>query len=120
MEEFTFEQFVEKKQFWLNNLDLIWLIEGHLTKESALQMVKTAEDAIQFRRLNREAVPRQRVVKLQDRSVYTKKENNLDPNNPNAYCRILFQSHQFDKEPSMYLNILATLLKEPIFTKLRT
>jgi hypothetical protein len=46
MEEFTFEQFVEMKQFWLNNLDLIWLIEGHLTKESALQMVKTAEDAI--------------------------------------------------------------------------
>jgi hypothetical protein len=46
------------KQYWLNNLDLIWLIEGHLTKESALKMVQTAEDAIKFRRLNREAVPR--------------------------------------------------------------
>jgi hypothetical protein len=53
-------------------LDFIWLIEGHLSEESAMKMVQTAEDAFAgFKRIKQDNQPFQRCLKLRKNTVYT-------------------------------------------------
>jgi secreted Zn-dependent insulinase-like peptidase len=89
-ESLTFAEFNELKLRWLANLDFLWLIEGHLTEADALRMVLTTEEAIQFKRIQHEAVPVRRTIKLEPRAVYNFSLTNPDAKNPNAYCRVLF------------------------------
>ena len=44
----TYEQFKTMKTNWLKNICITWLIQGHLTKGDALQMVEIAESKLEF------------------------------------------------------------------------
>lgn len=36
---FTYERFLEMKQNWMKNLVLEWLVQGHITKQDAWELV---------------------------------------------------------------------------------
>ena len=119
IESITFDKFNFMKQKWLRNLALTWLIEGHLTAENALKMVQMTEASIDFCKICPDSIPLQRVVELSERTIYTWRETNRDGKNPNSYIRVLFQAPK-DKKKSRALGVLMNMLKEPIFTNLRT
>lgn len=82
-------------------------------------MVAITEAAIQFSSMKPDSLPEMRVVDFQERTVYTRHEINKDPKNPNSYIRVLCQCPP-EKKYSRALVVLMNLLKEPIFTQLRT
>ena len=57
LQSVDFETFNFFKRRWLKNLAFTWLIEGHLTEESALKMVAITEAAIQFSSMSPDSIP---------------------------------------------------------------
>lgn len=120
METLTYEEFKVMKKRWLQNLDFIWLIEGHLTEPDALKLVRMTEESINFKRINWQSVPVPRTVAFRDRTLYTYTTKNGDPKNPNAYMRVLSQVGPDDDSTWASLFVLMALIKEPSFKQLRT
>ena len=58
------------KETFLRNLEMIWLIQGHLTEQDALEMVDTTEKAIKFNRISEDDIEVSRCIRLDDRTVY--------------------------------------------------
>ena len=48
LQTLDFDSYNSYSKRWLRNLALTWLIEGHLTEESALKMVAITEASIKF------------------------------------------------------------------------
>lgn len=71
------------KKRWLKNIDLVWLIEGHLTEQQAKQVVVNTEEAMKFKRIESDKVSENRTVQLADRTVYNFRQVNEDAKNPN-------------------------------------
>ena len=42
----NFETFLSLKKNFLQNLDMVWLITGHLDEKEALQIVECTEDSL--------------------------------------------------------------------------
>lgn len=82
-------------------------------------MVAITEAAIKFSSMSPDSIPESRVVDLRERTVYSRHEINKDPKNPNSYIRVLSQCPP-EKKHSRAMGVLMNLLKEPIFTQLRT
>ena len=51
-----FETFLSLKKNFLKNLEMVWLITGHLDEEQALKIVNTTESALTFKRINEDDV----------------------------------------------------------------
>ena len=69
-ESITYEKFLAMKVEWLKNIHLTWLIQGHLSQESALKMIDTAESALNYQKMSKNDINYRRLVKLNDRTVY--------------------------------------------------
>ena len=96
-ESMTFEKFLSLKNQWLSKMHLTWLIQGHLTKEDALSMVDVAEKSLAYTRISKDELNYTRLVKLNDRSVYSLEKSNENADNPNSACEAIF-SHTFDTD----------------------
>lgn len=116
MKAMTFDDFNDMKRLWLSNMDFIWLIEGHLTEDDALDMVKCTEASIKFNRISYETVGSSRSIVFNERTIYTRRFVNPNDSNPNAYCKSMFQCYG----NSSVFTVLMSLLKEKIFNQLRT
>ena len=90
-EKLTFDKFLDMKSKFLQNLEMIWLIQGHLTKEDALQMVETTENALTFRRISEDDISAGRCIRLKDRTIYSFEKDNISEKNPNSCCKAVFQ-----------------------------
>ena len=100
---------------------MIWLIQGHLTKEDALKMVEATEGALTFRRISEDDIQCSRCIKFKDKTVYNLEQDNVSKDNPNSVCKAIFQDEvEADKDAHAASTIMMSLLKEPIFNTLRT
>ena len=75
-ERLTYDKFMQLKQVWLKNISLTWLIQGHLTQESALKMVQSTEVALAFSPISTSDIECFRLVKLQNQTVYCYERSN--------------------------------------------
>ena len=86
-----FETFLSLKKNFLQNLDMVWLITGHLDEKEALKIVECTENSLKFKRISEEDVESSsRCVKLRDRTVYNLENQNLLSNNPNSACKCIW------------------------------
>ena len=120
-ENMTFEKFLALKSQWLDKMHLTWLIQGHLTAENAMNMVNVAENALAYTRISKDDINYVRLVKLNDRTIYSFEKSNMNPENPNSACSTMF-AYRFDnnKHDSAVGAILLVFLEEPTFNTLRT
>ena len=102
-------------------MHLTWLIQGHLRKEDALNMVDVAEQSLDYKRISKDEINYTRLVKLNDRTIYNFEKSNENAENPNSCCECIF-THTFDVDKDEYAvsRVLADFLSEPTFTTLRT
>jgi len=102
-------------------MHLTWLIQGHLTEENALNMVDVAENSLAYTRISKDDINYNRLVKLNDRSVYNLERSNFNADNPNSACQAIF-CHAFDTDKEEYAvaRVLSDFLSEPTFNTLRT
>lgn len=120
-EKMDFEKFMAMKKTFLMNLEMVWLIQGHLTEEDALKMVNETESALTFKRINENDIAHSRCVRLKDRTVYYIEKENPLATNPNSVCCAVFQDNvETDKVETAASNIMMGLLKEPVYNQLRT
>ena len=117
----TFEKFLILKNQWLRNMHLTWLIQGHLSQESALSMASIAEEALNYQPVRKSDIDFSRLVKLSDRTIYNFEQSNHSADNPNSACDVRF-AHQFDVDKDQYavIKVLDAFLSEPTFNTLRT
>ena len=117
----TFEHFIAMKERWLKNLHLVWLIQGHLTQEDAMDIVRMAETSLGHQKVHKDDIDFSRMVCLRDRTVYQYENSNGNPTNPNSLCECRF-AYRFDtnKDDQAVAMILVKFLEEPVFSTLRT
>lgn len=84
-------------------------------------MVDVAERSLNYTRMNKDDVNFSRLVKLNDRNVYTIEKSNSVADNPNSACEAIFH-HTYDTDLDEYAvsRVLADFLSEPTFNTLRT
>lgn len=75
-------------------MHLTWLIQGHLTESDAVEMVRTAETALDYSPMQKDDLAVARLVKLAERTVYNFERDNEIPSNPNSVCEAVFM-HTF-------------------------
>ena len=49
-----FQLFLSLKNNFLKNLEMVWLITGHLDKNQALQIVETTENTLKYKKISEE------------------------------------------------------------------
>ena len=54
IEKFTYERFAEYSEIWLKNTSKTWFITGHLTEQSAFEVVKKSREAEENAKTHRE------------------------------------------------------------------
>ena len=102
-------------------MHLTWLIQGHLTKENAINMVNIAESSLDYRRIRATDLDFSRLIKLNHRTIYSFERSNENAENPNsAYEARFAYSLDIDKAKWAAIRIVAAFLAEPIFNTLRT
>jgi secreted Zn-dependent insulinase-like peptidase len=70
LQNMTYDDFARIKAQWLTSLELTWLIQGHITMQDALALVRTAESSLKFERIAEEDVLLKRCVWLKEKTVY--------------------------------------------------
>ena len=79
------------KSNFLQNIHMEWLIEGHLTRRDALDMVKLTEQALpKLERVEFENVDRLQIIKLKQASIYELKAHNVK-SSKNSGCMVIHQ-----------------------------
>lgn len=64
---------------------------GHLNEDEALKIVYDSENSFSYKKLTKDDIQEQRVLKLPSNYVGDYEELNEDPNNPNSAIFALFQ-----------------------------
>ena len=109
------------KANFLQNINLEWLIQGHLTKNEALGLVSQTEQSMpQFSRI--EILPQQKlqIVKLRPTYYYEFRAEN-PKTSKNSGCMTVFQiCPDSDMKTNAIAHILASMLNGPAFNYLRT
>lgn len=84
-------------------------------------MVELAEDALTFNRVSKDDIDFVRMVKINERSIYSLERSNEDTQNPNSACEVAW-SYRFVNNPDDYavVKVLSSFLEEPTFNTLRT
>lgn len=120
-EALTYDKFLALKCHWLSNLHITWLIQGHLVEDDALNMVRVAESALDYQPLAKDYMNYLRLVKLNDRTVYSFEHTNENPDQPNSACEAIWH-HTFETDIDNYAvaKVLKSFLEEPTFNTLRT
>ena len=86
----SFEEFMRIKKLWMKNITCKWIIQGHLQKDSALELVKIAEEALSANKISEDNYPIFRCVKMRDRTLYTATRHTESETNPNSACFSVF------------------------------
>ena len=86
-----------------------------------MNMVNVAESSLDYNRINKTDLDYARIVKLNDRTIYTHERSNNSADNPNSACEVYF-THKFDinKDDAAVISVLNAFLSEPTFNTLRT
>ena len=85
----TYDQFMEFKDNWLKNIHMTWLIQGHLLEEDALKMVRVAEEAIDFNRIEEAEVILPRCMKLNPGTIYNFESKNVLAKSANSCTNVI-------------------------------
>lgn len=67
-------------KYWLENVSLEWLVQGHLTEQDCVEVCNLAEKALNFNAIDKRILNQERCIKLKDKSVYDVTEVNIDKN----------------------------------------
>ena len=90
IKKLDFDRFIQMKSNFLQNINLEWLIQGHLTKNEALGLVSQTEQSMpQFSRI--EILPQQKlqIVKLRPTYYYEFRAEN-PKTSKNSGCMVVF------------------------------
>ena len=116
-----FAQFLAYKDQWLQNINMKWLITGHLTEEDALKMVDITETSIDFNKIDAGEVTLSRCVKLHKGTIYNYENKNVLAKSSNSAVNCIFQiMFEDDRDKAAVAHILASLLHSPAYKQLRT
>ena len=84
-------------------------------------MVNVAETALSHIKVNEHDITGKRMVKLNDRTIYNYESSNMNADNPNSCCEVIFQhTYSVNKDDWAVVRILVAFLEEPTFNTLRT
>ena len=110
-EKLDYDTFITTQKTWLQNLNIRWLIQGHLTKEEALKIVDATENSIKFNRIDKNTLDLPRCIKLRDKTVYQYEIKNISPKNPNS-CVEVIHAYMMDEDhkKSAILRIMTQLM----------
>ena len=121
-ENITYEKFLKQmKEQWLKRLHVVWLIQGHLEEADAMEIVTRAETSLAHQRIHTDDIDFARLVRLNDRTIYSFERTNESPENPNSLCWSRF-AYEFDTDVDTLADakVLSAFLEEPVFNALRT
>lgn len=101
----------------MKNLYPEWLILGHLTEEEAIDMVNTAEKALNFNRISKNEAEYKRCVRMDEATVYSYENINKSEKNPNSCTCVSFSSDQLNSNRNAHAQLacLHGLVKETLF-----
>ena len=86
----TKAEFMSMKKDWFCNLNFLWHIQGQVDREDALEMVQIVESMPDIKVMKEDDCYFGRSIRLNEKTVYERREDNRDTSNPNSYCKLSF------------------------------
>ena len=98
-----------------------WLIEGHLTRRDAIDMVTLTEQALpKMKRVDFRNFKQLQIIKLKPGSIYEFRAHNVESSKNSGIMVIHQIGLDSDAKENAVAHVLASMLNGPAFNYLRT
>lgn len=108
------------KENWMKNLTFDWLVQGHLTRAQAWELVdRTCEKITNYKEIVKPIVVR-KYLNLAPRSLLNTEKTNVDENVNNGFIAVWQCCPESDYIEHYCLLMIVSMHKQELFAQLRT